>query len=200
MPNLSIERWTKLASSKQDERVALVEEGPHGQLVGAVTEAARAAGARPGMRLTDARALDPGLVAVAANNAGDRDLLDRLARWSSRWSPLVEVDGADGIRLDASGVAHLFGGETGLLRDIETRFASLGLTARVAMAGTAGAAWGLARYQPLSRLREREGPAKREGEGFSFCEEGPSPRSPSASRPLPLAGEGWRWRNLSLPG
>ena len=162
MPNLSIERWTKLASSKPDDRVALVEEGPHGQLVGAVTEAARAAGARPGMRLTDARALDPGLVAVAADGAGDRDLLDRLARWAARWSPLVEVDGDDGIRLDASGVAHLFGGEAALLRDIETRFAALGLTARVAAAGTAGAAWGLARFA-----------AQRKGDGLDAV--GPLP-------------------------
>ena len=162
MPNLAIERWTNLADRPDSERVALIEEGPHGQLIAAVTEAARAAGARPGMRLTDARSLDPGLVAVAADAADDCDLLDRLARWSSRWSPLVEVDGADGIRLDASGVAHLFGGEAGLLRDIETRFAALGLTVRVAVAGTAGAAWGLARFQQraltptLSRERERE--------------------------------------------
>ncbi len=162
MPNLSIERWTKLASSKPDDRVALVEEGPRGQLVGAVTEAARAAGARRGMRLTDARALDPGLLAVAADGAGDRDLLGRLARWAARWSPMVEVDGDDGIRLDASGVAHLFGGEAALLRDIETRFAALGLTARVAAAGTAGAAWGLARFA-----------AQRKGDGLDAV--GPLP-------------------------
>ncbi len=146
MPHLPIERWAKLGSAKPDERVALVEEGAHGQLVAAVTAAARCAGARPGMRLTDARALDPGLVAVAADGAGDRALVERLARWASRWSPLVEVDGGDGLRLDASGVAHLFGGEAGLTRDIEARFAMLGLTARVAVAATAGAAWGLARY------------------------------------------------------
>lgn len=126
--------------------MALVEEGPHGQLVGAVTAAARSAGARPGMRLTDARALDPGLVAVPADGGGDRALVERLARWASRWSPLVEVDGADGLRLDSTGVAHLFGGEVRLKRDIETRFAAQGLTARVAVAATAGAAWGLARY------------------------------------------------------
>ena len=126
--------------------MALVEEGPNGQLVSAVTEAARIAGARPGMRLTDARALDPGLVAVAADGAGDRALVERLARWASRWSPLVEVDGADSLRLDTSGVAHLFGGEAALARDIEARFATLELTARVAVAATAGAAWGLARF------------------------------------------------------
>ncbi len=108
------------------------------------------------MRLTDARALDPGLVAVAADVGGDRALLERLARWASRWSPLVEVDGDDGLRLDVSGVAHLFGGEAGLVRDIEARFAGLGLTARVAVAATAGAAWGLARFAQWSCRGRRD--------------------------------------------
>ena len=135
LPHLAIERWTKVSGAPAEARVALIEEGPHGQLLSAATAAARAAGARPGMRLTDARALDPELAAVAADDAGDRALLDRLARWASRWSPLVEVDGADGLRLDVSGVAHLFGGEAALVRDIEARFAGLGLTARVGGGG-----------------------------------------------------------------
>ena len=186
MPHLAIERWAKLSGAPAEARVALVEEGAHGQLVAAVTEAARAAGARAGMRLTDARALDPGLIAVPADGSSDRALVERLARWASRWSPLVEVDGADALRLDAAGVAHLFGGEAALVRDIESRFAALGLTARVAVAGTAGAAWGLARYLPLSPLREREGPAKREGEGNGH------PLTPLAfgESPSPLRGEG----------
>ncbi len=151
---MAIERWAKRVCASPDDRVALIEEGPHGQLVAAVTEAARSAGARPGMRLTDARALDPGLVAVAADGDGDRALVERLARWASRWSPLVEVDGPDGLRLDSSGVAHLFGGEAGLVADIEARFAALGLTARIAVAATAGAAWGLARF---GKGRSRDG-------------------------------------------
>ena len=126
-------------------------------MVASVTEAARIAGARPGMRLTDARALDPGLVAVAADGAGDRALVERLARWASRWSPLVEVDGADSLRLDTSGVAHLFGGEAALVRDIEVRFSALGLSTRVAMAGTAGAAWGLARFSSCPSPHTGEG-------------------------------------------
>jgi protein ImuB len=154
LPHLAIERWAKISGAPADTRVALVEEGPHGQLVNAVTDAARLAGVRPGMRLTDARALDPGLVAVAADDSGDRELLGRLTRWASRWSPLVEIDGNDGLRLDASGVAHLFGGEAALVRDIEARFAGLGLSAFVAVAGTAGAAWGLARF---SLRRQGEG-------------------------------------------
>ena len=111
-----------------------------------VHAATTAAGVRRGTRLTDARALDPGLEAVAADVAGDADLLARLARWASRWSPLVEVDGEDGLRMDVAGVAHLFGGEAGLCRDIETRFSAMGLTACVALAESAGAAWGLARF------------------------------------------------------
>ena len=147
MPRLAIERWIKASGASDDAdetwRVALVVEAAHGQLVHAAT---RAAGVRRGTRLTDARALDPGLQAVAADVAGDATLLARLARWASRWSPLVEVDGEDGLRLDVTGVAHLFGGEAGLLRDIEARFAGLELTCRVALAATTGAAWGLARF------------------------------------------------------
>ena len=143
MPRLAIERWLKASGASDEDRVTLVVEAAHGQLVHAATTAA---GVRRGTRLTDARALDPGLQAVAADVAGDAALLARLARWASRWSPLVEVDGDDGLRLDVSGVAHLFGGEAGLVRDIETRFAGMGLTCRVAIAATTGAAWGLARY------------------------------------------------------
>ena len=147
MPRLAIERWARISGAALDTKVVLVVEAAHGQLVHASTAAA---GVRVGTRLTDARALDPDLVAVPADVAGDAALLDRLARWASRWSPLVEVDGDDGLRLDVTGVAHLFEGEAGLAADIELRFARLGLTARVVIAGTAGAAWGLARFGPSS--------------------------------------------------
>jgi len=136
--------------------------------------AAAERGAHAGARLTDARALDPALVAVAADVEGDAALVRRLAQWAARWSPLVEVDGADGLRLDVTGVEHLFGGERGLVRDVRQRFTKMGLTVRLAIAPTAAAAWALARFRKtltptLSRTREREGPAAKpwEGEGFS---------------------------------
>ncbi|HZB68757.1 MAG TPA: DUF6504 family protein, partial [Sphingomicrobium sp.] len=109
-------------------------------------KAAAESGARPGARLTDARALDPSLVAVPADPAGDEALVERLARWAARWSPLVEVDGCDALRLDVTGTAHLFGGEAALAEDVHRRFAALGLTSRVAIAPTPGAAWALARF------------------------------------------------------
>ncbi|MFL6760166.1 Y-family DNA polymerase [Sphingomonas sp.] len=145
LPSLAIERWAKGADSAPDSPVVLTVEGTHGLIIHAVTRAAAERGAQPGARLTDARALDPALIAVPADPEGDAALVEKLAAWAGRWSPLVEVDGADGLRLDVMGVAHLFGGERRLVGDVERRFAQLGLTVRVAMAPTAAAAWALAR-------------------------------------------------------
>jgi protein ImuB len=157
LPALAIERWTALASASPaacppDAAVALTIEAAHGPVLHAVTSAAAKQGAVPGMRLTDARALNPALAALPADPAGDRALLDRLARWSMRWSPLVEVDGEDGLRLDVAGAAHLFGGEAGLIRDMEQAFERLGLTLRIAIAPTPGAAWALSRFGPSSSI------------------------------------------------
>ena len=126
--------------------MVLTIEGTHGPLIQAVTDAAAARGAWVGARLTDARAIDPALIAIPADVDGDQALLRRLARWSGRWSPLVEVDGGDALRLDISGVAHLFGGEAGLIADVRARFAAMGLTVRTAIAPTANAAWALSHF------------------------------------------------------
>ena len=160
LPHLAIERWAKLSDLPPESPIVLTIEGTHGPIIHAVTKTAAERGARTGARLTDARALEPSLVAVPADPAGDEALLRRLASWASRWSPLVEVDGADGLRLDVAGIAHLFGGEEALAEDVRARFASLGLTVRTAFASTAAAAWALARF----------GPSPLEGEGGTHCE------------------------------
>ena len=154
LPGLAIERWAKASDlppeasvEKNSWPVVLTVEGTHGPIIHAVTKAAAERGARPGVRLTDARALDPALVPLPANPEGDAAMVEQLARWAGRWSPLVEVDG-EGLRLDISGVAHLFGGERGMARDIRKRFAGIGLTARIAIAPTAAAAWALAHHAP----------------------------------------------------
>ncbi|UUR07123.1 DNA polymerase Y family protein [Sphingomonas glaciei] len=163
LPNLAIERWAggsnaPEARPEQRRREALARplvltvEGRHGQLIHATTPAASERGAWVGARLADARALDPALEAEAADLAGEAAWLRAAARWASRWSPLVEVDGTDALRLDVTGVAHLFGGEAALLADIEARFAGMAISAQAAIAPTAGAAWALARYGRQQRL------------------------------------------------
>jgi protein ImuB len=144
-PHLAIERWAKSADCEPDVPVVLTIEGAHGPIIHAVTRAAAERGARPGARLTDARALDPALVAEPADPEGDAALVQRFARWAGRWSPLVEADG-DGLRLDVTGVAHLFGGEEGLVRDIRRCFTRVGFTVRVAIAPTVAAAWALSHF------------------------------------------------------
>ena len=154
LPHLAIERWTKGSDCRPDAPVVLTAEGTHGLIIHAVTKAAAERGARPGARLTDARALDPSLIAIPADPAGDAAFVKKLARWGLRWSPLVEVDGSDGLRLDVTGVAHLFGGEAGLVKDVQRCFARLGFTVRVAIAPTAAGAWALARYSPSTLVGE----------------------------------------------
>jgi protein ImuB len=146
LPALAIERWAKSADSPPDSPVVLTVEGAHGLVIHAVTKAAAERGARVGARLTDARALDPAFAAVPADPAGDEALLQRLAKWAQRWSPLVEADGGDGLRLDVTGVAHLFGGEEALAEDVRRRFAAIGFSTRVAIAPTAAAAWAFSHF------------------------------------------------------
>ena len=69
LPTLAIERWAKNADFAPDAPVVLTVEGTHGPIIHAVTRSAAEQGARPGARLTDARALDPKLVAVPAGGA-----------------------------------------------------------------------------------------------------------------------------------
>lgn len=142
-----MEHWARSAGSEPDAPVVLTIEGTHGPVIHAVAKAAAERGARVGTRLTDARALDPALVAMPADPEGDAALVQRLARWAGRWSPLVEMDG-DGLRLDITGIAHLFGGERDLARDVHRRFVAIGLTTRLAIAPTAAAAWALAHHAP----------------------------------------------------
>jgi protein ImuB len=68
--------------------------------------------------------------------------LERLAAWSQTYSPLTAVDPPDGVFIDITGCAHLFGGEGLLLAHLRARLPA----ARLAIANTAIAAWALARY------------------------------------------------------
>jgi len=65
-----------------------------------------------------------------------------LALWCQQFTPLTAVDPPDGVMLDISGCAHLFGGEAGLQAQLARRLPGV----RTAIAGTATAAWGLARF------------------------------------------------------
>jgi len=114
--------------------------------LGAVDPVAAARGLAPGMKLTEARILVPGLREHPADPAAEAAELHRLAAWCLRYAPLAAPDPPDGLWIDITGSAHLQGGESNLLRDLIRRLTEQGLTARAALAGTPGVAHAMARY------------------------------------------------------
>jgi protein ImuB len=126
----------------------LIRLGQGGVRLVAVDPAAAARGLAPGMGLADARALVPDLIAADAEPERDAQALAALVDWCGRYSPWGAPDGADGIRLDITGAAHLFGGEAAMLADALRRLAGFGLTAAGAIADTPAAAWGWAHFRP----------------------------------------------------
>ncbi len=134
---------------------ALVSKVRGALRLGAVDAAAQALGLTPGMTLADARAVQPDLVIAGMDEAADRHCLQRLARRCIAWSPRVTIAPPDGVALDIAGVDHLFGGEMGLIAQIEEAMISIGMTARLAAASTPEAALALARHARLPIEDER---------------------------------------------
>ncbi|WP_226015906.1 DNA polymerase Y family protein [Novosphingobium sp. FKTRR1] len=147
--HLAIDRW-RLAQSDRDaadaQAFALIAETAHGPRIAALNDAGLEAGTHEGQLLADARALAPHLQVAPSDPAGDLAFLEALALWAQRWGPWSAIDAPDGVIVDATGVAHLFGGEAALLADAQALLARRGLAVRVALAPTAGAAWALAHH------------------------------------------------------
>ena len=116
----------------------------------AVNPAAAAAGLAPGMPLADALSFLPALQTAPAEPEADAAALRRLAQWCTRYSPWTAPDGADGIKIEITGCAHLWGGEAQLAADLAHRLLRQGIGHRLAIAGTLGAAWALARFTAAS--------------------------------------------------
>ena len=120
-----------------------------------MNEAAEAAGLAVGEPLADARAKADFLQVRAVDAAADDAALRRLALWATRYTPTAsplcgdfwsEDNGADGFFLDIEGASHLFGGEESLIADLAARLRRFGLSARLAVADTPGAAWAASRF------------------------------------------------------
>ncbi len=109
---------------------------------------AKAAGLKlhPGQALASARAMVGDVEVVEAAPAADAKLLEQIADWCDRFTPFVAIDRLDGLLLDVTGVAHLFGGEARMLCAVHAGIAAQGFAVRAAIAGTAAAARALARY------------------------------------------------------
>ncbi|KQS74323.1 nucleotidyltransferase [Rhizobium sp. Leaf384] len=129
-----------------EQPVVVIARSGAKRWVSSADAAAVTAGVRVGMAAAKAQALFSGLMMVDADPVADATALERLSLWALKiYSPVVAVDGADGIVMDTEGADHLQGGEAMMISGIANRFRPRGLTARVAIADTWGAAHACAR-------------------------------------------------------
>jgi len=125
---------------------ATIADAAGRRLLAAVNSAATTAGLAPGMPLADALSFFPGLATAAAELAEDAAALRRLAEWCGRYSPWTAPDGVDGVRIEITGSAHLWGGERALAADLIARLDHRHVSGRIAIADTLGAALAMARF------------------------------------------------------
>jgi len=149
LPRLSLDAW----------RVRWLDEPPAWAVlerdrVVALSDAARAAGVRPGMRAAGAAVLAPQVRLLARDEAAERRAFDRAAQAALRYTPMVAQAPQHTLLLDVGASLRLFGGPRALLRQARRDVAGLGLAVRAGMAPTAAGAWLLAcRREPRARRR-----------------------------------------------
>jgi len=158
-PRLGAERVMRAERGVLDAPLAVVAEQANMQVITSLNDAALAAGLQAGQPVRDAHAMCAGLITRIRNGPAEVAFLAALRRWAGRFSPWVAQEAPDGLVIDLTGCAHLFGGEEALLGLIETDCADMGLSVRIGVADTLGAAWALARYSGQVTRSDRSGDA-----------------------------------------
>jgi protein ImuB len=145
---LSTDRIAKSEQKSREVSAPLVIYGKRGnaELIVAADDAAERLGLSTGLALAQARAMHPGIEAILEDTDADARLLESIADWCLRYTPLVACDAPDGLLLDISGCAHLYGGEPALVADLASRIERAGVAYRIAIAGTIGAAFAAAHH------------------------------------------------------
>ncbi|HTK35576.1 MAG TPA: DNA polymerase Y family protein [Caulobacteraceae bacterium] len=156
LDRLSIDR-VRRANPTLGSPLALTVRQSNALRIQALDRAAEAMGLVPGMTLASARAQVPELLAADADANADLATLKGVAEACRRYTPSLAVDAPDGIDLNVTGAAPLFGGEATLADDLVSRLAARGFSARYGIADTPGLAWALARHgqRPIAEPGER---------------------------------------------
>ncbi|KAA2316774.1 DNA polymerase Y family protein [Pseudooceanicola sediminis] len=125
---------------------ALTQTEKNAERIYCLNARAEALGLHRGMSFADARAFCPNLLSQPARPELDVRFLAVLRRWATRYCPWVGYEGEDGLVLDVTGSTHLWGGEAAMLEDMRARAERAGLTLRLGVGDTRGAAWALAHH------------------------------------------------------
>ncbi|MDA8708124.1 DNA polymerase Y family protein [Hellea sp.] len=146
LPCLPLDRWRRREDSRLCGPFAVTEKLSNAERILNMNSHAKAHGVVAGQSLTDAAALCPDLLSEPRDILRERHLLKALQRWADKFSPRVGIVSADGLSLDITGCAHLFGGEKGISRALFEGLRDLRVTPRIGIANTQRAARGFARF------------------------------------------------------
>jgi len=136
------------APSRNDREPIVVAAKINNELkVVAVDDAAARLNLAADMPLATARAMVPALTILDHDSDADLKTLNAIADWCDRFTPLVAFDGTEGLVLDISGCAHLFGGEAMLMKTLCHTLTQQGFVVSAAISSTAVAARALTRYR-----------------------------------------------------
>lgn len=140
--------WQLIRKPKLKDIPFVFAAPDHGRVIITATHTqAEVQGLTVGMRVADAKAIVPDLQVVDDKPGRNLKLLKGLGEWCIRYTPVIAIDPPDGLILDISGCAHLWGSEEDYLKEIVNRLQSKGYTVRAAMADTIGAAWAISRFE-----------------------------------------------------
>src|SRR5579872_628346 len=146
LPRLPTDRLIRGEPSRSETPLIVSHKTNNALYVYGLNRPAQRLGLYKGQPLANARAMVQPLAIEPADEKADAALLERIADWCDRFTPLVTLDTPDGLLLDITGAAHLFGGEAALLAAVTRQIAGLGLAVQGAIAGTSLAARALARF------------------------------------------------------
>lgn len=147
--------WLAIRRSALREIPFVFAAPVHGRmLVTAANPVAEVQGISQGMVLADAKAVLPSLEVMDDRPRLAERLLKAIGLWCIRYTPVVAMDYPDGLVLDISGCAHLWGGERDYLKEIVGRIRERGYDIRMAIADTIGTAWAVARFGKVTPIIE----------------------------------------------
>jgi protein ImuB len=150
LPRLPIDRikrqlWQSNATPVNLPSVVVAKQNNALQIF-ALDDAAARLGLEVGLPLANARAICPQLRVFDADEAADAKILNEIADWCDRFTPLVALDPPYGLFLDITGCAHLFGGEVALMRMVCNALTRRGFAVSSAVAGTSVCARTMTRH------------------------------------------------------
>jgi protein ImuB len=148
--------WFSLREPQLKSQPFVLRTPSHGRMVITSTNAvAESKGISKGMVLADARAIILSLQVLDDKEDLPEKLLNRLAIWCIRFTPIAAVDLPDGLLLEVTGCTHLWGSEHDYLVSIARKLILRGYDVSAALASTPSVAWAVARFGSGQRVIER---------------------------------------------